>query len=156
MAKQIRNRKSAPQNKVKSAQLESGVIQPWHPLSPEETRNFNALIDSREEDSWLDSDIEAATRLAKVCVEMDTLWREYQEEGSLIYTDKGWPAPNPKINLYNQMAGVYQKLRTSLGLTASQRGVSGVKQAGRNKQDAKGKKLEKDTTKITSLLARPK
>ncbi len=74
----------------------------------------------------------------------------------MIHTDKGWPQPNPKISLYNQMAGVYQKLRTSLGLTASQRGVSGMKQAGRNQQDAKGKKTPSDPNKIASLLARPK
>lgn len=158
MAKQERTRKSAPQNRVKSAQLTKGVIEPWDELTEKERAIFDAVIASRENDTWLDADIEAATKLARIAVEMNECWDQLKTEGRIIYTDKGWPAANPLVGLYAQLSGLYQKHRTGLGLTASQRGVSGNKQAKRNKQDAAAIRDNEAASadKIASLIARPK
>jgi len=156
MAKQERTRKSAPQNKVKSYKSAQTVIEPWVELNDAERRIFDGYLGSREVETWSDADIEALTKLAKVAVEMDVCWADIQREGRTIFTEKGWPAANPQLSVYSQLSGIYTKQRTALGLTASQRGISGNKQAGRNQQDAKAKKTVKGSAdKISSLLARP-
>ena len=156
MAKQQRTRKSAPQNKAKSFQDALVTIDPWSDLDEEESRVFQAIINSREKDTWVDIDVERATKLARVSVQMDREWDMLQEEGTQVLSDKGWPATNPRIGTYSQMAGIYQKMHTALGLSASQRGIAGHKQAGRNQQDSKAIKSAQETRPGgLSLLAKP-
>lgn len=141
MAKQERSKKSTVSNKARAFQDVQRAVEPWHELDEDERRLFDALIHSREVSTWLPADIEAATALAQVGVEMQRCWQQLQEEGRTVVTDKGWASANPLIAVYAQLSGLYQKHRTALGLTASQRGVSGNKQAGRNleESDIRGK-----------------
>ena len=154
MAKQERTRKSAPQNKVKSFQDADRVIEPWDDLTDDERRIFDGYVKSREVDTWLSSDIEALTKMAKLAAEMDRVWLEYKERGTVEFTQKGHPVPSPYLAAYGQLANNYKALRQALGLSASQRGISGHKQAKRNQQDAKAAKQD-NADKIASLIARP-
>lgn len=154
MSAQTRTRKSAPQNRAKSFSDAANTIEPWHKLNKTETRAFNALIDSREVDTWLDADIEMATRLSKLMVYMDSLWAQCMEEGPTFYNEKGTLCENPIFRTHNTLTQNYKTLKAALGLSASQRGVAGNKQAKRNQQDAAAKKTVKGkpTSKIASLI----
>ena len=153
MAKQERTRKSLAQNKAKSYRAATETIQPWDKLDQAELRVFNALIASRETETWSDADIEVVTRLARITVEMDALWEQYKTEGPVIENNRGTPVENPVLRAHNSITQIYKMLRSSLGLTASQRGISGHKQAKRNQQDQKAKRK---LASVDNLIAKPK
>lgn len=155
MSKQERTRKSAPQNKVKSYQDANTVIEPWDELTADERRIFDGYIKSREVETWLDADVEALSKLAKLSAEMDRVWAEYKQRGTVEFTQKGHPVPSPYLAAYGQLANNYKAIRQSLGLSASQRGISGHKQAGRNQQDAKAGAKPDPAAKISALIKRP-
>lgn len=153
MAKQERTRKSLPQNKAKSYQDMTETIEPWVELDEQELRVFNAVIDSRERETWSDSDIELATKLARFSVEADRLWALYKEEGPTILNQRGTLVENPVLRAHTSMINTAKSLRATLGISASQRGISGHKQAKRNQQDRKAKRK---LASVDSLLAKPK
>ena len=154
MAKQERTRKSAPQNKVKSYEAAKIRIEPWVELDEAELRVFDAVINAREKETWADADVEAATKLARVAVELDALWEDYKETGPVIINKRGTPVPNPVLTAHGNLMGTYRQLRLALGLTANQRGISGSKQGKRNLQDAQAAKEPENESKITSLIPR--
>lgn len=155
MAKQERTRKSSPQNRVKSFSEANEVIEPWFELNEEERRIFDGYISSREKDTWLEADIECLTKLAKIAVEMDLVWKLYKENGPISFSQRGMPVASPYLATHGQLSSNYKALRTALGLSASQRGVSGNKQVKRNQQDSAASKVMSNESKITSLIAKP-
>ena len=147
MSKQERTRKSAPQNKVKSFISASEDILPTSELDFDELARFDAIIASRERETWTPADRGMATKLAEIEVEWHRERQLVKIEGS---TDGDKVSPRFKVceGLFTQI----NRLRRDLGLSASQRAISGHKQAKRNQQDhAAAEKI----TSIGSLIARP-
>ena len=151
MAKQERNRKSSPQNKVKSFSAAFTTIKPVIELNTAELVRFEQIIGSRERETWVPADIAAACNLAQIEIERDTVRDEYLEEGRVIL--KGdTKVINPLFTMYDKLQTQSTQARRLLGLSASQRSVSGNKQAKRNQQDAGA--AEK-VSSLSSLIARP-
>jgi hypothetical protein len=145
MAKQERTRKSAPHNRVKSFQDAQIPINPSSGLSEAEKECFDAIIASRERSTWLPADIRMATHLAIVEVQRDFAFRTYLDD-----IEEGLDRMPHSFRVYTQLGGQINTMRRDLGLTASQRGISGEKQAKRNQQDAKAV-----VSPMNSLIARP-
>ena len=113
---------------------------------------FNAIIASREHSSWVPADVAVATHLAKTEVERDRTKDEYLEEGKKILDHNDREVVNPLFTIYKDLDTICDRTRRGLGLSASQRGISGNKQRKRNEQDADAKKK---MATISSLIARP-
>ena len=152
MAKQERTRKSAPQNRVKSFVTSNEPIYPSMPLDFDEQIRFDAIIDSRERDTWVPNDVAVATHLAQIEVERERVRAQYMEEGHTIKDRGGKSLINPLFTAYNTLFNQAQHIRKDLGLSASQKGISGHKQKKRNQQDVQA--AEKIAS-IGSLIARP-
>lgn len=135
MAKQDRQRKSAPHNRAKSFSDAVRVISAPIPLDDAELERFDAVIVSRERDTWSPSDVFAAARMAQIEVEAESLRRMYLAEGQVIEDAGGKRVINPAFSAHQQLLAQLDKHRRTLGLTASQKGVSGSRNAKRNQQD---------------------
>ena len=153
MAKQERTRKSAPQNRVKSFTSVAIEVVPALPLDSEESARFKAIIDSRERDTWTPADIATATHLAQVEIERDRCRATYLAEGQCIADHNGKAIVNPNFTVYNYLFAQANRVRRDLGLSASQRSISGHKQAKRNQQDSK---IAEKVSSLSGLIARPK
>ena len=152
MAKQERNRKSAPQNRAKSfADAVRGIEAPL-PMIPEELERFDAIIVSRERDTWTPTDIFAAARLAQLEIEAEILRDEYQREGARIEDHTGKLVTNPTFTAYHTTLKAINDQRRQLGLSASQKGISGSKQAKRNQQDVQAREK---VSAMPGLIATP-
>lgn len=152
MAKQDRTRKSAPQNKAKSFVTANERIPPSSELDSDELVQFDAIIDSREFDTWLPADVATATHLARTEVERDRTKAEYLAEGKKIEDHNGKQIVNPLFTVYSALDTIANRTRRDLGLSASQRGVAGNRQKKRNEKDAEAKST---LATVSSLIARP-
>ena len=151
MAKQERTRKSAPQNKVKSFSAAFASVKPVIELLPAELVRFEHIIASRERETWVPADVATACHLAQIDIERDTVRDMYLEEGRIVVKN-GNKVINPLFTIYDKLCTQSKEIRRLLGLSASQRAVSGNKQAKRNQQDAGA--AEK-VSSLSSLIARP-
>ena len=140
MSAQDRKRKSAPQNKVKSFISAATAIEPSEILDQPEYERFQAIIASRERDSWTPADIATAGYLAKVELQRDAEFARYKEDGN-------WD------KVCDVLFAQSNRMRRDLGLSASQRGISGHKQAKRNQQD---QKAAEKVSSLSSLIAKPR
>jgi hypothetical protein len=147
MSKQERTRKSSPQNRVKSFVDVQEEVKPTQLLNSEQLRWFSSIIDSRERSTWLPADIGAATQLAKLQCTYEQQMNEAVDDGLI---EDG--VINPRLKAADILFSQIDKACRRLGLTASQRGVSGHKQAKRNQQDSQAKAT---TSNISSLINRP-
>ena len=152
MAKQERPRKSAPQNVAKSFADANLVINPSYELDEAERKRFDAIIDSRERNSWVPADVETAANLAIIEVERDRTRKLYRQEGPKIIDDNGKQAINPTFKVYCDLDSQAHRTRRDLGLNASQRGISGHRQVKRNQQDAAAKSK---LASVSSLIKKP-
>jgi hypothetical protein len=151
MSKQDRNRKSAPHNRVKSFVDAEKEILPSSELNSDELVIFRAIIDSRETSTWTAHDIRQATTLAKDEAELVELREGYKAMGVYLEDHNGKPILNPLFTAYNTKYGQTKVARRDLGLSASQRSISGHKQAKRNQQDREAKAT---ASNVSSLLAK--
>lgn len=152
MSKQERTRKSAPQNRVKSFSEALEVVEPSSELNIAELERFNAIIDSRERSTWTPADIATATHLAQVEIERDQTRDAYMVEGAAIENNMGKPIVNPLFTVYNTLFTQANRIRRDLGLSASQRSISGHKQKKRNLQDSNA---AAKVSSMSALIARP-
>ena len=152
MAKQERTRKSAPQNLVKSFDAAVEEVSPSLELDFDELSRFDEIIASRERSTWTLADIATATHLAQCEIERDRVRASYMEVGHTIVDHNGKTLVNPMFSAYNVLFGQANKIRRDLGLTASQRSISGHKQAKRNQQDAAA---ASKIASLSTLIARP-
>ncbi len=151
MAKQERSKKSTVSNAVATFQTLKDVVEPTIPLSESEMVYFAGIVKAREADTWADNDKLIAANLAKTYAAIDELWIDIKDRGYMVKNERGTPVVNPAVSALNQMTSTMQSLNRTLGLSASQRGLSGAKQAGRN--DAEQKAREAIEEASGSLLA---
>jgi hypothetical protein len=152
MSKQERTRKSSPQNRAKSFAAVMTEIEPSSVLDADEYDQFQAIIGSRERETWTPADIITATALAQIEIERDRVRAEYLVMGHMLTNERGVTCLNPLFTAYNMLFGQINRARRDLGLSASQRSVSGHKQAKRNTQD----RIAADkVSSLAGLIARP-
>jgi hypothetical protein len=116
------------QQLVASAALK---LSPTAPLRKEEQAVFDAIISSREKETFSAFDLQIATRLAKMVVHMDRINVELEADGYQVEGRHG-PRVSPALSAMLQVANSVQALSRQLGLSASAQGVSGESQQKRN------------------------
>ena len=131
--------------KTKSKNLQGALSKHTSPLelTRQETVVFDRIIASREYDTWLDTDLEVAAKLAQISTHMSFLWDEYMNTGEQAPFDR-----------YNKLFTPYQRMHNMLGISASQRPSIGrkVDQMPRNQKQAAAKRR---AASVTSLIAKP-
>lgn len=93
---------------------------------------FSNLVKARESATWTDHDIAVATSLARQMVIHAELIQIVKTEGVMIDHERKGLIPHPAIASAVGLSGSIKNQCAMLGLTASQRGVAGGKQATRN------------------------
>ena len=141
MARQERSKKSTVANSVKTMQSASLVAEPPFPLKETELSYFKFIVVAREHETWSDNDRLIAANLAKTYAAIDQLWADIDREGYVVENQRGTPVANPKVSALNSMTSAMQSLNKTLGLSASQRGLSGAKQATRNMAEQQARKV---------------
>ena len=142
MARQHRKRKVTADEKAKTYQDAMKRHDSPINLDARELKAFDALIDSREYSTWLDSDLNIAAKLAKVTVEMDKLWDDYQG------------GEEEAFGKWTKLVTPFQRMHNMLGISASQRAIKdkGAQLPRNQKQAAAKRKI----ASVENLLAKPK
>jgi len=141
MAAQTRQKKSTVSNSVKSFQSISDVLKPACELNSSEMIHFKRVVNSREADSWSEHDLSIATQLAKTMRRFEDLQSQLDSEGLTLVNERGTTIAHPLLNASMGMSSSIQSLSRTLGLSASQKGLSGAPQASRNKADQDARKV---------------
>jgi hypothetical protein len=152
MSKQIRSKKSTVANSLATMQAASTAVQPTMKLSPSELEHFTNITNSRESSTWSDNDRAIAGYLAKTYAAMDELWLDVEAEGWTIRNERGTPVMNPKSTALNTLTTQSRSMNHILGISASQKGVSGSVQQSRNEAEIDARGIIKAASK-NSLLA---
>jgi phage terminase small subunit len=111
------------------------VLRPTLTLSDPEQSHFDRIIISREADSWSPHDITTACLLAKALSRLEKINEQLDRDGEMLVNAKGTQIAHPLLSASMNQANSIQALTRTLGLSASQRGLSGSEQATRNKAD---------------------
>jgi len=141
MARQERTKKSTVTNSVKTMESARLINEPPFPLSETETNYFKSIVTAREHETWSDNDKLIAANLAKTYSAIDQLWSDINNEGFVVENQRGTPVANPKVSALNSMTSAMQSLNKTLGLSASQRGLSGAKQGSRNLAEQQARQI---------------
>jgi P27 family predicted phage terminase small subunit len=152
MAKQERSKKSTISNTVNTFQSANDLPQPTEHLDERELTYFNRVMKSREVSSWSDHDLAIATELAQSHVMYQDCITDVKENGRSILNERGTPVANPAAAMMNQLSSTVRAFSATLGLSASQRGLAGGKQDGRNKAEQFARKVIQKASE-DSLLA---
>jgi P27 family predicted phage terminase small subunit len=141
MARQERTKKSTVANSVKTMESATKIYEPPFPLKPNEAEYFKWIVTAREHETWSDNDRLIAANLCKTYAAIDQLWADINVEGYVVENQRGTPVANPKVAALNSMTSAMQSLNKTLGLSASQRGLSGSKQASRNSAEQQARQV---------------
>ena len=152
MAKAERRMKGAVTSQIDQFQQVGRNIVPVIPLNDAETIYFNQIVTDREAASWSPNHLTIACNLARTYAAVDRLWQSINEQGYTLVNERGTQIANPAVTALMSMTNTMQALNRTLGLSASQRGLSGEKQFGRNKNDRAVRELN-DATDAQDLLA---
>jgi len=152
MPAQIRQKKSTANNAVKAFRSLSEELSPTEDLSAVEMTHFQRLVFSREAESWTPHDLSVATNLAKILRRFDELQTQLDSDGLTLVNDRGTTVAHPLLSASMTMSNTIQALSRTLGLAATQRGLAGAPQAGRNKADAEARKLIDKVSSEDSML----
>ena len=99
-------------------------LEPIFDLSDEERAAFDGITAELPRDSWGPYRLRLATMLSRLMLYTENLMLELAIEGSIIDNPKGTPIANPKQAALGQNMNTIQSMSRTLGLSASQRGVS--------------------------------
>lgn len=135
MAKAERAKRDALSAQIDVFRSAGSKIDPPFPLTDRERTYFDAILTDRELASWSPNHVVIACNLAKTYAAIDELWKTINEQGFTVTNERGTPVANPAVAALSSMTSAMQALNRTLGLSASQRGLAGSKQAGRNKAD---------------------
>jgi hypothetical protein len=152
MAKQERSKKSTVANSVATFQAANILPDPTETLDDRELSYFHRIVKSRESSTWSDYDLALATDLAMTQVQFLDAMDCVKREGRTVRNERGTPVVNPETGALNQLSGAVRAFTATLGLSASQRGVAGTKQKGRNLAETEARKII-DRAAADDLLA---
>ena len=137
MAARKRPLMSSVEGKIQqAAALRGAAHQPVRDLSPEERVIFDRIVRSRETASWTENDLQNATVLAESMALCDDYTRRLKASGPLSINASGSTVANPLLTARDNAFRSVMQLNRILGLSASQKGVSGPGQQKRNLADA--------------------
>lgn len=105
------------------------------PLTDEEQIIFDEVIHSREAATWSKYDLRVAANLAQFTRKLHELQEILNMEGYTVRNERGTMVGNPHGSILMQMSSVVGTISKQLGLSASQKGISGQDQAKRNTAD---------------------
>ena len=128
------------------------ILQPKLKLSPRELELFGYVTSSRETASWSDNDLWVASTLAQVMWQLEEVKLDLDAEEVTQRNERGTRIANPLFAVQTQLLSQLQALNKTLGLSASQRGLSGNPQQSRNEADAHARGII-DKVSEDSLLA---
>ena len=95
------------------------IMPPAHvPLDEEDKPFFENVIKEFARAEWTDHALELAALLARTLCDMERESRALRGEGSISYSEKGTPVPNPRKTIVQMHAGTVLSLRKSLGMDA--------------------------------------
>ena len=106
-----------------AAALDEPIISPI-PLTEEETEIFDGLIEGLPRDKWDRCGIRMAARLARLECYLEELIDQVIMEGPVTENNRGTPVSNPLQTAMTTTSSTVKMLRTGLGLSASQRGIT--------------------------------
>jgi hypothetical protein len=135
-----------------SAQSVQQVIQPKLKLNVREMELFGFVTSSRESSSWSDNDLWVASTLAQVMWQLEEVKLDLEAEEVTQRNERGTRIANPLFAVQTQLLSQLQALNKTLGLSASQRGLSGAPQQSRNQADAHARAIINKASE-DSLLA---
>ena len=133
MAKAERSKRDSVAAQIEVFRSAGAKIDPPVPLSDRERTYFEAILTDRELASWSPNHVLIGCHLAKTYAALDALWDDINARGFRVVNEKGTPVANPSVSALASMTSAMQSLNRTLGLSASQRGLAGQKQAGRNR-----------------------
>ena len=123
--------------------LEAG-IPPSYPLEDKPMAVYKGIIDSLPLDNWDPARVRLATQLAQLIIYNENNLQALMEEGPTLINERGTPIANPLQSAMNQTQNTIQSMMRTLGLSASQRGVSETnKAAGMNAQKEANNAIKK-------------
>lgn len=145
MAAQNRTRKSTTAGQLATvASIQAPELEPTAELTPEATDHFHRIVKSREKDTWQPHDLSLATQLAKSMCRQDEINDTLDRDGLTLENRKGTPVAHPLLSASMTIASTVQALTRSLGLGASQRGLSGETQRSRSASETETRKQHQD------------
>jgi phage terminase small subunit len=141
MAAAKRPQKSKITGQVETMKSVSQHLESPIKLDPAETTYFNILVKGRESSSWDSNDLLLAANLAITLVQLDDANIAIAEGGFMVRSPKGTPVPNPAIAAKTSLTSTILQMNKHLGLSASQKGLSGSAQESRNKADSQARAI---------------
>jgi hypothetical protein len=129
----------------------SPIVSPL-PLTEPEVMFFDWIISSREASTWSPNDLVIVVNLARTFQRLEVLNTALAAEGFTQENNRGTQVANPIFNALTQTQHQVQALSKTLGLSASQKGLAGDRQTGRNIAEREAKAII-DKASSTDLLA---
>jgi len=141
VARQERSKKSTVSNSIATFQSANEMPKAPVELSADEGKFFEMIVRSREVTTWSDWDLMLAANMAMVQVQYAEAMANIKRDGRTLINDRGTPITNPETGALNQLSSSLRAFTAQLGLAASQRGISGDKQASRNQAEVAARKV---------------
>ncbi len=88
------------------------------PLEDKDKPFFANILAEFARSEWTAHQLELAAMLARTMADLESEQRELRKEGSIAYSEKGTPVPNPRKTLIQMHAGTILNFRRSLSLHA--------------------------------------
>lgn len=114
-----------------SQRAETVIIEPPFELDAAQLKIFRDLIASKPRGDWSPDSIEVAGLLAVTTLRVRHLQLQVAKEGEVVVTETGTVKTSPLQAALEKNTASMLRMRSSLGLTASQRGHRPVKDASR-------------------------
>ena len=141
VAERKRVQKNTIQGKVETMKSVAQHLQSPIKLDPGELKYFNIIISDREVASWTPNHLLIAANIAITLVQLDDANIEIAENGFMVRNPRGTQIPNPALAAKTSLVASILQMSRHLGLSASQNGLAGPKQASRNAADTQAKAI---------------
>jgi hypothetical protein len=141
MAATLRTAKTSVAGALETVKSIKKTLESPIPLTGNETKYFDAIVRAREASSWDTLHLILAGQLAQSLAQLDLANSDIADRGLMVENPRGTPIVNPSVSAKTSLAGSVMQLSRTLGLSASQKGLSGKPQAARNEADREARKL---------------
>ena len=135
MAQRKRTQKNTIEGQIATTKSIMQKVSPAYTLDALQTNYFERVVRSREVESWDENHILLATNLAVTYVQVDIANDDIASRGLMTKSDRGTPVVNPAVTAKSNLMASVLQLNKALGLSASQKGISGQEQTSRNKAE---------------------
>jgi phage terminase small subunit len=141
MAATLRTAKTSVAGALETVKSIKKTLESPIPLTENDSKYFDAIVRAREASSWDTLHLIMAAQLAQSLGQLDLANSDIADRGIMIENARGTPIVNPSVSAKTSLAGSVMQLSRTLGLSASQKGLSGKPQAARNEADREARKL---------------